>query len=178
MNTSVVVVPVGDLNPEDLEYLKEELRAKFGDCTVANRIGIPFRAYNPQRGQYMSGILLQRLSDLYPDVSNSTRILGVAEEDLYSPGLNFIFGQAQLRGKCAVISVKRLDPVFYGIPTDRSIFRYRLLKEAVHELGHTLGLEHCSNSRCVMHFSNSIRDTDIKGDWLCKRCLSRFRERE
>jgi archaemetzincin len=34
--------------------------------------------------------------------------------------------------------------------------------EAVHELGHAFGLTHCEKSRCVMHFSNSLQDTDFK----------------
>ena len=61
MNISVAIVPIGDLNSEDLEYLEEELKAKFGNCTVENKVQTPVGAYNPQRGQYMSGILLQRL---------------------------------------------------------------------------------------------------------------------
>jgi archaemetzincin len=174
MNISVIIIPIGDLEPEDLEYMAEQLKAKFGNCTVGDEMDMPTGAYNPQRGQYMSGILLQRLLEAYPEAPTGTKILGVTDEDLYSPGLNFVFGQAQMGGQCAVISLKRLDPAFYGMRSDVGIFRYRMMKEAVHELGHTLGLEHCSNRLCVMHFSNSLRDTDVKKDWFCKRCLARL----
>jgi archaemetzincin len=174
VDISVIIVPIGDLDPEDLEYLERELKARFGNCTVGNEVQMPAGAYNPQRGQYMSGVLLQRLSAARPDALTEAKVLGVTGADLYSPGLNFVFGQAQLGGQYAVISLKRLDPSFYGMAADRGLFRHRMLKEAVHELGHTLGLGHCSNRRCVMHFSNSLRDTDIKEDQFCKRCLARL----
>jgi len=174
MNISVVIIPIGDPGSEALEHLRKELEVKFGNCTVGSKMQIPAKAYNPQRGQYMSGILLERLPEACMDASAGAKVLGVTEEDLYSPRLNFVFGQAQLGGRYAVISLKRLDPEFYNIAPDRSIFLHRMVKEAVHELGHTLGLSHCSNRRCVMHFSNSLWDTDVKGDWFCKRCLAKL----
>jgi archaemetzincin len=41
---------------------------------------------------------------------------------------------------------------------DTSHFGQRLVKEAVHELGHAFGLNHCENIECVMHFSNSLQN--------------------
>mgnify|MGYP001074945395 CR=1 FL=1 len=177
MNISILIIPIGNPKLEDLEYLKKELGDKFGDCTVGNKIEMPPEAYNPSREQYMSDILLQCLSKIRPGIAAEARILGVAEEDLYSPGLNFVFGQAQFGGRCAVISLKRLDPAFYGMTPDEKIYRLRMVKEAVHELGHVLGIEHCPDRRCVMHFSNSLRDTDVKGDWFCGQCLAKFGKR-
>ena len=46
----------------------------------------------------------------------------------------------------------------------------RTQKEAVHELGHTFNLQHCHRTFCVMHFSNSIFDTDKKESLLCDQC--------
>jgi len=95
-------------------------------------------------------------------------VLGILDVDLYTEGLNFIFGQADLSGRLALISIIRLRQEFYGLKPDEEIFRKRVIKEAVHELGHTLGLRHCHDSYCVMHFSNSLRDTDIKSENFCR----------
>lgn len=55
----------------------------------------------------------------------------------------------------------------YHIQND-SLFYQRIIMEAVHELGHAFGLNHCNNSVCVMDFSNSIKDTDINS--FCDMC--------
>ncbi|MFQ6039016.1 MAG: archemetzincin, partial [Candidatus Aminicenantales bacterium] len=64
----------------------------------------------------------------------------------------------------------RLRQEFYRLPEDRTLFLARCVKEAVHELGHAFGLRHCPNPRCVMHFSNSLLDTDKKTASFCQRC--------
>jgi archaemetzincin len=51
--------------------------------------------------------------------------------------------------------------------TNKSLFYQRIIKEAVHELGHAFGLKHCNYPMCVMHFSNSLPDTDIKQNSFC-----------
>lgn len=84
--------------------------------------------------------------------------------------MNFVFGEAGLSGSFSVISITRLSQKFYGLPEDDGIFFDRVIKEAVHELGHTYGLRHCSDSSCVMFFSNSLSDTDRKGSSFCMSC--------
>lgn len=176
MKTSVIIVPIGNADPEVVEHLREKLKTRFNDCIIGKKTEISAEAYDPKRRQGESGAFLRKLSKLYSNVPARVKVLGVTEEDLYSPGLNFVFGQAELGGQYAVISLKRLDPEFYGMPSDRKIYNDRAIKEAVHEIGHTMGLLHCPDKRCVMHFSNSIYDTDIKGDSYCARCSAMLRE--
>ena len=85
-------------------------------------------------------------------------------------GLNFVFGEADPENGRAVISLKRLYPSFYGQSDNEKLFQERTLKEAVYELGHTYGFPHCPDPQCVMHFSNSIADTDRKSLEFCKSC--------
>ncbi|MGC8542816.1 MAG: matrixin family metalloprotease, partial [Vulcanisaeta sp.] len=68
----------------------------------------------------------------------------------------------------AIVFTKRLI-------ADRDLYHQRLLKEVLHELGHAFGLDHCSDPRCVMYFSNTIEDTDRKGPQYCPRCMARLR---
>jgi archaemetzincin len=97
-------------------------------------------------------------------------VLGVTNKDLYAEPLNFVFGQASLNGRIAIVSVCRLDPTFYGQPADKDLFTQRAVKEAVHEVGHMLGFRHCADPVCVMHFSNSINEVDSKSAKLCWKC--------
>jgi archaemetzincin len=102
------------------------------------------------------------------------KILGIVDHDLYVPQLNYVFGEASQ--KAAVISFTRLRQELYDLPKNQSLFYKRALTEAVHELGHTYGLGHCDNSRCVMFFSNGLIDTDRKGSEFCSKCKSNLRK--
>ena len=129
----------------------------------------PSCAYDSSRKQYNSSLLLAKLIEMKP--KDSLRILGVTDLDLFIPILTFVFGEAQLNGPTAVVSIHRLKNEFYGLPRNDQLLQERLEKEAVHELGHTFGLRHCPDSECVMHFSNSLQDTDRKRSSFCSRCL-------
>ena len=126
-------------------------------------------AYNPSRNQYYSTTLLYKLQAFAKNVK-ADKFLAVVDVDLYVPNLNFVFGEAQCPGRFAIISVYRLKQEFYGLTSDKALFISRVKKEAVHELGHTLGLLHCRKPTCVMFFSNSILDTDRKQDVFCPEC--------
>lgn len=101
-------------------------------------------------------------------------MLALTDVDLFTPGLNFVFGQAQCPGKIALVSIYRLDPAKYGALPNPTLLLERATKEAIHELGHTFGLRHCLNPRCVMAFSNSIIEVDEKTAKFCARCKSRL----
>ncbi len=88
--------------------------------------------------------------------------LGIVDQDLYSGNLNFVFGIAYLNS--SVISLTRLKS------ENKELFFKRAVKEAVHELGHLFGMDHCENPNCVMHFSNCLEDTDIKSEKFCEIC--------
>jgi len=101
------------------------------------------------------------------------RLLAVTDADLYIPILTFVFGEAQLGGKCALVSTHRLRQEFYGLPPDRDLLMERLLKESVHELGHTVELTHCDDYRCVMAASHAVEWIDLKDSTFCPECEAR-----
>ncbi len=171
MIMKICIQPVGDVDDEILKFLKKKLGDVFGACEILPKMDIPTYAYNFNRGQFNSTLILKSL----PKVCDI--VLGVAEVDIYADNLNFVFGEAELLGKRALISLARLRPEIYGLPPNKDILKIRALKEAMHEIGHVLGLTHCENKRCVMSFSNSIIDVDLK-DWkYCEKCLKKLRDR-
>lgn len=125
-------------------------------------------SYSAERKQYYSTKILENAIE--NTKLTEGKILIITEMDLYVPVLTFVFGEAQLNGKYSVLSACRLHEEFYTGQTNNEMFYERLLKEALHELGHNFGLLHCLDWDCVMHSSNSIEEVDIKGVSYCRHC--------
>lgn len=168
----IQLLPVGEAETSLLCSLGPALSAEFSvGCEILEGKLDPAPSLHPERRQYLStDILRQMQSYLIP---NSGRLLGVTPLDLYIPILTFVFGEAQMDGACAVVSMHRLRQEFYGLPPDEKLLRARLLKEAVHELGHTLGLTHCDDYQCAMAASHTVELIDLKGVSLCEDCRAR-----
>lgn len=168
---SIVLVPIGKVDPGEMQALRDALKAAFSrDVTPGRAVPLPGAALNAARSQYDAEMVLEALM-LPRETARHGRVLGVTEVDLYFPGMNFVFGIAGRR--YALISLHRLRQPFYDLPEDAGVFRRRVVVEAVHELGHTFGLAHCEDPGCVMRFSNTIAETDRKGPVFCASCRSR-----
>jgi archaemetzincin len=128
----------------------------------------PALAFNPTRGQWSSVAFLETLLRRVPP--GAARLLGVTERDLFVPVLSFVYGQAQLGGKVAVVSLARLRPEFHGLPAAPAVLARRAATEAVHEIGHTFGLVHCLDRHCPMSLSIDLPDLDGKTEALCGAC--------
>ncbi|HYW46107.1 MAG TPA: archaemetzincin [Bryobacteraceae bacterium] len=158
----------GGLGLDRLEHLAATLARTFRTpCRIRpETFDISF-ALDEKRQQYYSTAILQRLERIAdPDA----RALGVTTSDLYVPVLTYVFGEAQLEGNCAVVSSARLMEEFYGLPPRETLMRERLVKEAAHELGHTFGLRHCTDWRCVMTSSHAVERLDVKTAEFCRAC--------
>lgn len=165
-------MPVGKIDSTILINLKNNLAGVFKKrVEIDEPLPEPEYAFSKERGQYLSTAILKELISKNIETTK-TKFLGVVDYDLYVPQLNFVFGEASWQA--AVISLTRLRQEFYGLPAEESLFYKRVLTEAVHELGHTYGLSHCPNPRCVMFFSNTLADTDRKGFNFCPSCQKKL----
>jgi len=165
----ISLLPIGRVDHALLEPLAESLTRQLRvPCSIQpDGLEAEF-AFNPLRRQYHSTEILKKI--LQKPAGDAWKILGVTEKDLYIPVLTFVFGEAQLADGGAVVSTHRLRQEFYGLPTDPELLHQRLLKEALHELGHTYGLRHCSDYTCVMSASNGVERIDLKQAEFCDTC--------
>ena len=137
--------------------------ARFSIISSTRRVRIARPGINTTRW-----ISCVSISDL--QTRSGFKVLGLTPFDLFIPILTFVFGQAQLNNRNALMSFYRLSQTYYGLPEDEDLFLTRCEKEALHELGHTFGLVHCRNFECVMYLSNAIEQVDLKMSAFCDAC--------
>ena len=175
MNT-VHLLPVGKVD----DSLLHDLRAAIPHflpvtCEILPAVLDPIPSYHTERQQYHSSEILQRMQPLVRP--HAFRLLAIADVDLYIPILKYVFGEAQMGGPCALVSYHRLRQVFYGLVRNDSLLCQRLVKECIHELGHTLDLRHCQDYRCVMSASHAVEWIDLRESALCESCHSHVKSK-
>jgi archaemetzincin len=146
---------------------------KVFDDLLASRLGLnlalnkaqlptPTYAFNKDRNQYHCSAILRRLGT----ASNSQDfLLGVTDVDLFVPEMPFVFGEADREARAAVVSVFRLRQ---GGPLEAQ--PRRLSGEALHQVGHLIGLSNCEDARCAMFLATSLAECDRRGPELCNSC--------
>ncbi|WP_297092019.1 archaemetzincin family Zn-dependent metalloprotease [Thermococcus sp.] len=181
LTRTILLVPIGTIEKYIIRAVAgfvDSYYSRFG-FSVERADVLPeeefLGAYDPLRHQYIGRTFLPVLHGIGKK-RRARAVLGITRLDLYEEGMNFIFGIAHAGLRTAVVSTFRLRPEFYGDAPDERLYTERTIKEAMHELGHVFGLQHCPNERCVMHFSNSIIETDIKDALYCPTCLKKLRK--
>lgn len=164
----LVISPIGklDVDRDFLEQLGTEIRSFFGyDTEIRPLLEDEDLWLDPVRHQYHSTPILDTLALITPP--EAIKVLAITKVDLFIPVLTHVYGEAQLGGKTCILSTYRFSE---GLGPGAKTFRDRLLKEAVHELGHTFSLRHCEDSNCVMHYCRGIREVDRKSNQFCRYC--------
>ncbi|WP_340694842.1 archaemetzincin family Zn-dependent metalloprotease [Hydrogenobacter thermophilus] len=164
----IYLVTFGNIEKRLLFGIAKNVKETFGFEVRLSSVASPLKhAYDHERKQYVGEKILDYLSTLnYPEL---LKILALISWDMYAEGFNFVFGLAKIQGREAVVSTFRL------FSRDERLFFERVFKEVNHELGHTFGLGHCPDRRCVMSFSNSIDDTDHKSKNFCTSCKTKLK---
>ncbi len=165
----VRLLPVGKVDVSLLRDLCARIpRCVRVECEIVPANLDPAPSYHAERQQYHSSEILRQMQALVRPWD--WRVLAVADVDLYIPILKYVFGEAQMGGPCAVVSVHRLRQELYGLDRDDALLGERLFKESVHELGHTLDLHHCQDYRCMMSSSHSVEWIDLRESTFCDSC--------
>jgi archaemetzincin len=133
----------------------------------------PTDSFDSRRQQHSSTRILTWLLESRP--THAAKVVGITDVGLFIPILTFVYGEAQLGGTAAVVSTARLLSD-NGFRPNADLLTSRLMKECIHELGHTFGLLHCSLPTCVMARSVSLAQVDAKTPEMCHDCQVRHAE--
>ena len=173
----IQIIPFAKIDPNFLDALAEGIETAFNDvsdqfylsCGVAyERKPFPKLSYDISKKQYNAELILENLHFLR---ENSNMILGVLDVDIFADPHVFLYGKADVQKKVAIISLFRLVNQF---DNDQYKIMQRAVKEAVHEIGHLLDLDHCMNRQCVMVSSEKLSDIDRKSTLFCQNCVQRL----
>ena len=127
----------------------------------------PEFAYNDRRKQYHAALILKKLAE---SRRPHPRILALVSVDLFIPVLTHVFGEAQMGGRAAVVSVHRLGQKEEGSRIPLDTFYERAVKVALHEVAHTFDLVHCNQPECIMRLSSGPSDLDELPLFFCEYC--------
>jgi archaemetzincin len=171
----LVLQPLGPvLTPDDVGIVRDALKAfYYMDVKTLPSAPLPRSAFYPPRQRYRAERLLRHLERTAP--VDAFRVLGITAVDISTTKGKYhdwgILGLATLDGRTCVLSSFRCKR---GATTE-AIVRARLGKVAVHEVGHTFGLEHCATFGCIMEDARgTVTTTDREYD-LCVHCRQKLR---
>lgn len=160
----VLLVAIGGANAKDLHEAAVGVHHVFGlACKAGPHVDTPHYAFNKERGQYHTSAILRKLASLRPQGAE-VPVVGIADVDLFVPDAPYVFGDSDRDAQAALYSVLRLQHA------EPERVKRRIQVEAVHAVGHLLGLSHCPDARCAMFLSRDSADADRKGPGLCASC--------
>lgn len=138
-----------------------------GNVTIGAFRSLPDYAFYKSRRRYIADSLLVFLSLLNPDKTG--KIIGITNKDISTRKGDIenwgILGLGSCPGNACVISTFRAGRQKVA----RAVFIQRVIVLALHELGHTYGLQHCPVASCIMKDAGGKMNLD-DGNSYCNKC--------
>lgn len=164
----IYIQPLGDVNTEYMDYLKTSVKDFYGyECVIKPKVSLTSDILANSKTRYEASKILKKFN------SNQNTLIITEKDIAHKKSDDFpewgIFGLGLRPGKTCIISTFRLKK---NVSTQKML--ERLKKVALHEIGHNLGLEHCSNNKeCMMNDADgTIKQVDREKIWFCNKCWS------
>lgn len=172
----VALQPLGKVDSRVIQSVEAGIKGLYQvEVSVLEKIDLPSAAYYRPRARYRAEKLLDHLNSL--ETGDYFRIVGITEKDISTTKGSYedwgILGLGEMGGNACVISTFRLGR---GKVSDKQFYE-RLVKVVNHELGHTLGLEHCGVRSCLMEDAKgTVRTVDGETGGFCPSCRKKLQE--
>ena len=155
----IVVLPMGKVPESALDAVSDHIALYFNHYTkIFSPLKTPRYAFDEQRRQYNAATIIRSLESI--NFEAYAKVIAIVNVDLFIPIFTHVMGEAQEGGKFALVSMYRLIRGEVGNRPSTSKILERLVKVALHELGHLFDVVHCADEKCIMHFSGNIKDID------------------
>ncbi len=183
----IYLLPLGNQTPLDSQILHltaEYLEAFFGQNVIVQHAIMDLENSIPEGSQrthhqeyqiHTRFVLYDILQKNLP--SDALTYVALSSVDLYpDPKWNFVFGEATLRRRVAVVSSYRHKIIWGNLPKKQQFAKtaLRVLKTTTHEIGHTFSMRHCVAYHCLMNGSNNQRESDRQPWHLCPICSEKL----
>lgn len=160
---TVLIQPFGDIQPESVAFVVHKIKEVYPNVKVLDAIDLPENAYYKERNRYRADSLIQFLNR---KTKNGFITIGLTSKDISTAKGKIkdfgVMGLGYKPGKSCIASKFRLN---------NKNENEQFFKVAIHELGHTQGLDHCSEKKCFMRAGKGKSHTDEEIDF-CKKCKS------
>ena len=171
----VALVPLGPVKQEYLERIAQELQARMNvQVRIEPQRELPQEAFYAPRRRWRAGKLISAIEANPP--ADAWKVVGVTEAEISTTKGDIqdwgIAGLGGIGGRTCVVSAH----IYKKHSKTKDVLLRRLGDLAVHEFGHTLGLDHCETQGCVMSDAKgkAIKSADESSGHYCAQCAQRL----
>ena len=169
------VVPIGDIPEIISKTVAAHMLGYLGlNADILPPLEEPAYAHDEKRFQYNAMLILKALEQ--ERFSDYAKVIGILDLDIFVPLFTHVFGEAKQGGRSALVSLYRLRKDPEGSTPPPALVLERAAKVALHEVGHLFNLVHCTDEKCLMHFSGVLSDLDRTPLYFCRYCSIYFRD--
>ena len=159
-NWKINIVVLGDVSPELVNGVSKSILDFYGfTCIIQPTVDTNENLVSDYLGMYDADKILSEYFDVkqYMVITNITIVTRHWK----------LYGYSNCPGYTSVVSTSMLD----DDNCTMFVLKERLIKTALHEIGHNLGLHHCTTNGCIMNgAANGLSDIDSERIWLCDNC--------